>query len=126
VRSSNAGCNIDKKELLPIQFLSSSLPRTRSCAHVAVVEKREKRGKSMKSITSHEKSKQRRDGKETRRRKFSKAEKRMKGRNTRARERDRGRVRHAAGIRVHTSRLHALTHGSIPRHTEHARESRSL
>jgi len=68
-----------------------------SCAHAVVVEKCEKRGKSMKSITSHERSKQRRDGKEMRRRKFSKAEKRAKGRNAR-RDRDRGRVRHAANI----------------------------
>jgi len=63
-----------------------------SCArHAAVVEKREKRGKSMKTIRSHERSKQRRDEKKTRRRKFMKVEKREKGRSIRAREKERER-----------------------------------
>lgn len=45
----------------PLRFLSSSLTKDDAavvCAHAAVVEKREKRGKSMKSIRSHERSKQ--------------------------------------------------------------------
>lgn len=43
----------------------------------------------MKSIRSHERSKRWRNKKETRRRKFSKAEKRAKGRNTCAQKRER-------------------------------------
>lgn len=98
-----------------------------SCARrAAVVEKREKRGNSMKSIKSHEKSKRRRDRREMRR-KFSQVEKGARGRSTRAREKEtEGGFVTLAGIRVRASRPHAPTRGSVPRHTERAYALASL